>query len=121
MIGIIDYKAGNLTSVKRALDYLSVQSAISADPDAIAQCERIIFPGVGNAASAMATLRERGLDKALISAFSMGVPILGICLGAQVGHPLCRSTKPDRRRLNPLWAPAQLRDTTNKNIDYSAL
>lgn len=84
MIGIIDYKAGNLTSVKRALDYLSLKSAISADPDGIARCERIIFPGVGNAAPAMAALRERGLDTMLTSAFSRGVPILGICLGAQI-------------------------------------
>jgi imidazole glycerol-phosphate synthase subunit HisH len=84
MIGIIDYNAGNLTSVKRALDYLAVPCAISSDPDQLAKCERIIFPGVGNAASAMATLKERGLDAMLKNAFAHGTPILGICLGAQI-------------------------------------
>ncbi len=84
MIGIIDYNAGNLTSVKRALDYLSIPCAVFPDPDKLAKCERIIFPGVGNAASAMKTLRERGLDAMLRSAYARGTPILGICLGAQI-------------------------------------
>ena len=84
MIGIIDYNAGNLTSVKRALDYLSIPCAILSDPDGLAKCERIIFPGVGNAASAMNTLKNRGLDAMLKSAFARGTPILGICLGAQI-------------------------------------
>jgi imidazole glycerol-phosphate synthase subunit HisH len=84
MIGIIDYKAGNLTSVKRALDYLSIPCAVMADPDKLAKCERLIFPGVGNAASAMVTLRERGLDAMLKEAYGFGTPILGICLGAQI-------------------------------------
>ena len=74
MLGIIDYKAGNLTSVKRALDYLGIASVISSDPGEIAACERIIFPGVGNAASAMETLRRRGLDTALRNAFARGTP-----------------------------------------------
>ena len=84
MIGIIDYKAGNLTSVKRALDYLSIPCAVMSDPDQLSKCERIIFPGVGNAASAMVTLRERGLDAMLKEAYGAGTPILGICLGAQI-------------------------------------
>jgi imidazole glycerol-phosphate synthase subunit HisH len=84
MIGIIDYKAGNLTSVKRALDYLGIQGAILSDPEKLAKCERIIFPGVGNAASAMVTLRERGIDAMLRDAYSRGTPILGICLGTQI-------------------------------------
>jgi glutamine amidotransferase len=84
MVGIVDYKAGNLTSVKRALDYLAVPNAIFADPAALLRCDRIIFPGVGNAASAMETLRRRGLDRALTDAFVRGIPILGICLGAQI-------------------------------------
>jgi glutamine amidotransferase len=84
MIGIIDYNAGNLTSVKRALDYLSIPCAIFSDPEKLAKCDRIIFPGVGNAASAMVTLRARGLDAMLRSAYARGTPILGICLGAQI-------------------------------------
>lgn len=88
MIAIIDYKAGNLTSVKRALDYLEIPCEITPDPDKIANAERIIFPGVGHAASAMATLKERGIDQALRSAFEKGTPIMGICLGTQIilGH-----------------------------------
>jgi len=65
MIGIINYDAGNLTSVKRALDYLAIPGIVSSDPEELGSCERIIFPGVGNAASAMVALKKRGLDKAL--------------------------------------------------------
>jgi imidazole glycerol-phosphate synthase subunit HisH len=84
MIIIVDYAAGNLTSVKRALDYLNVPSVISPDPKDIASAERIIFPGVGHAGTAMQNLRKRNLDKALKDAFAAGTPILGICLGAQI-------------------------------------
>lgn len=88
MIAIVDYNAGNLTSVKRALDHVAIPCEITPDPERILTAERIIFPGVGHASSAMATLVERGLDNALRSAFGRGTPILGICLGAQVvlGH-----------------------------------
>jgi glutamine amidotransferase len=84
MISIIDYKAGNLTSVKRALDFLGIQSVITHDAGIIQKSERIIFPGVGNAASAVPVLRERGIDEALREAFVLGTPILGICLGTQI-------------------------------------
>jgi imidazole glycerol-phosphate synthase subunit HisH len=84
MIAIMDYSAGNLTSVKRALDYLGIESKITPDPNEIRSAERIIFPGVGHATSAMETLRSRGLDRALKEAFSAGIPILGICLGTQI-------------------------------------
>lgn len=84
MITIVDYQAGNLTSVRRALDYLGIPCQISADPKAVRQAERIIFPGVGAAGAAMRVLRELGLDQALIEAFRAGVPILGICLGCQI-------------------------------------
>jgi imidazole glycerol-phosphate synthase subunit HisH len=84
MISIIDYKAGNLTSVKRALDSLGIGCAVTADADVVRKSGRIIFPGVGNAASAVPVLRERGLDSALAEAFAGGTPILGICLGTQI-------------------------------------
>jgi len=84
MIVIVDYAAGNLTSVKRALDYLKIPSIISPDPKVIASAEQIIFPGVGHAAAAMGTLRRQGLDRALKDAFAAGTPILGICLGTQI-------------------------------------
>jgi len=84
MITIIDYKAGNLTSVKRALDHLGIESRITADPEKVRHAERILFPGVGHAGAAMRVLQERGLDEALWDAYAGGVPILGICVGAQV-------------------------------------
>src|SRR6188474_3219863 len=84
MIAIVDYKAGNLTSVKRALDHLGIASRITADPAEVRRAERIIFPGVGHAATAMAVLKERGLDEALRAAFAAGTPILGTCIGAQI-------------------------------------
>jgi glutamine amidotransferase len=98
MIYIIDYKAGNTTSVQRALAHLGVESRITPDPDIIRRAERVIFPGVGQAESAMAVLRERALDAALRDAFSRGTPILGICLGAQV--VLTRSEEGDTRCLD---------------------
>lgn len=84
MIVIVDYNAGNLTSVKRALDFLSIPNIISPEPEKIIQAEKVIFPGVGHAGSAMQTLRERGLDEALREVFSKGTPLMGICLGTQI-------------------------------------
>lgn len=84
MITIVDYKAGNLTSVKRALDHLGIENRITPDPERVRRAERIIFPGVGHAAAAMEVLKARGLDLALKEAFSRGTPILGICIGCQI-------------------------------------
>jgi len=84
MITLIDYKAGNLTSVKRALDHLGISAQISANPDEVRRAEKIIFPGVGAAGAAMEVLRERNLDSALKEAFKAGIPILGICIGCQI-------------------------------------
>lgn len=84
MITIVDYQAGNLTSVRRALHHLGLPCQITADPDLVRRAERIVFPGVGAAGAAMLTLRARGLDQALTEAFHAGTPILGICLGCQI-------------------------------------
>jgi glutamine amidotransferase len=84
MIAIIDYSAGNLTSVKRALDYLGIPCCITPDPQVIGSAERIIFPGVGHATAAMTVLKERRLDSVIKKAFAAGTPILGICLGTQI-------------------------------------
>ncbi len=84
MLVIVDYNAGNLRSVKRACDALGMQSTFAQDPDVVARAEKIIFPGVGNAVSAMENLAATGLADAVLEAFRKGVPILGICLGAQV-------------------------------------
>ena len=88
MIAIIDYNAGNLTSVARAVSHIGFQCLVTRDTKEILKAERIIFPGVGAAGSAMASLKRRGLDSAITDAFSRGTPILGICLGTQVimGH-----------------------------------
>jgi imidazole glycerol-phosphate synthase subunit HisH len=84
MIAIIDYLAGNLPSVQRALESLGRESIITRNPEEVARAERIIFPGVGAAGKAMADLRRMGLDRAIIDAFQERKPILGICLGTQI-------------------------------------
>jgi len=84
MIGIIDYRAGNLTSVARALNYLGESCRITDDPEILAGASHIIFPGVGAAGEAMANLRQRNLDYWIRKWFDDGVPLLGICLGTQV-------------------------------------
>ncbi len=84
MITLVDYKAGNLTSVRRALTHLGIACQISADPEQVRRADKIIFPGVGAAGAAMGVLRQRGLDSALKEAFANGAPILGICLGCQI-------------------------------------
>ena len=84
MIAIIDYKAGNLTSVQRALSSLGQESVITADPAVLSESERIIFPGVGAAGKAMADLKRLKIDLALRQSFDSGKPILGICLGTQI-------------------------------------
>jgi glutamine amidotransferase len=100
MIAIVDYQAGNLTSVKRALDYLGVESEITADPEVVVEAERIVFPGVGHAGTAMAVLKARGLDEALRQAYHKGTPILGTCVGAQI--VLTHSEEGDTRCLDLL-------------------
>ena len=84
MITIIDYGAGNIRSVLRACAEVGAQAVIASDPQIIAKAEKIIFPGVGAAPSAMEYLEKMGLDTAIVKAFKAGIPILGICIGAQV-------------------------------------
>ena len=81
---IIDYQAGNLTSVVRSFKALGVEGRVTQDPALVAAASRVVFPGVGAAGKAMATLKELGLDRALQESFRKGTPILGICLGAQI-------------------------------------
>ncbi len=84
MIAILNYRAGNLTSVKRALDHERIPSQITEDADILARSRGIIFPGVGAAGSAMHNLRETGLDETITDLVSRGKPMLGICLGCQI-------------------------------------
>src|SRR5258706_16415007 len=76
MITIVDYKAGNLTSVKRALDHLGIPNQISADPEVVRNAERVIFPGVGAAGAAMGGVKENGLVAAPNENVPKGAPIL---------------------------------------------
>ncbi len=84
MITIIDYDAGNIRSVQRACSEIGVRPFATNDPANVVSAERIIFPGVGAAPSAMEYMRRTGLDMALRQAFEIGIPVLGICLGAQI-------------------------------------
>lgn len=84
MIAVIDYEAGNLTSVSRALSHMGVDNVITNDVRQIAAADRIIFPGVGAAGAAMASLIRLGLDTAIRRAVADGKPVLGICLGTQI-------------------------------------
>lgn len=84
MIAIIDYEAGNLTSVKRAVDHLGYESQVTQDPEIILAADRVVFPGVGAAGSAMAGLKRMALDRVITQVRDNGVPLLGICLGTQI-------------------------------------
>ncbi|MDR3045823.1 MAG: imidazole glycerol phosphate synthase subunit HisH [Desulfovibrio sp.] len=84
MLAILDYKAGNQTSVRRALDHLGIPCVITADPAVIAGAHGVIFPGVGAAGQAMNELLTTGLDKVLKDQVQAGKPLLGICVGCQI-------------------------------------
>lgn len=81
MIVIIKYNAGNIQSVQNALNRLGYESVISDDPEVIKKAEKVIFPGVGEAGSAMKYLQERQLDELIKN---LTQPFLGICLGLQL-------------------------------------
>jgi glutamine amidotransferase len=87
MIAIIDYKAGNLTSVQRALSYLGQESVITADPSILYDAERIIFPGVGAAGKAMDDLKRLKIDRALWESLEREKPILGMVKGRTIRFP----------------------------------
>ena len=83
-IAIVDYGAGNLTSVKNAFAALGVETVVTRDPAVVTAAARVVFPGVGAALSAMESLRSLGLEDAVKSAAASGRPFLGICLGMQI-------------------------------------
>src|SRR5271170_2799699 len=82
-VTIVDYGAGNLPSVERALRGLGAETERGIEPGQIADAEVIVLPGVGHFSAFVAGLRERNLTSSLRSAFEAGVPLLGICLGLQ--------------------------------------
>ena len=84
MIAIIDYGAGNLQSVEKALRHLGCQCQITADPGELAAAQAAVLPGVGAFGDAMGQLRARGLEEPIRQFVSSGKPVLGICLGLQI-------------------------------------
>ena len=84
MIGIVDYNAGNIKSVERALDFLGAKYILSKNPADLAKVDRVIFPGDGEAAYAMRELVLSGYDKFLRDWAQAKKPLLGICIGAQI-------------------------------------
>jgi glutamine amidotransferase len=86
-IAIVRYNAGNIRSVLFALDRIGATAEVTDEPERLLRADRVIFPGVGEASSAMRYLRERGLDRVIVS---LRQPVLGICLGMQL---MCRHSE----------------------------
>ena len=111
---IIKYNAGNIQSVINALERLGVQGAVTDDPERIRASDKVIFPGVGEASTAMASLRVNGLDRLIPD---LQQPVLGICVGMQL---LCRHSEENDteclgivpvnvRRFPPVWKEEKLK------------
>lgn len=84
MIAIIDYGAGNLQSVKKALDFIGAESVITDNPETINTCDKILLPGVGSFGDAMASMRAKNLVETVKQNALSGKAFLGICLGLQL-------------------------------------
>ncbi|MDD6175096.1 MAG: imidazole glycerol phosphate synthase subunit HisH [Firmicutes bacterium] len=84
MISVIDYGAGNLQSVVKALQFIGCEPHITCDRDEILASDHVILPGVGSFGDCMASLKKNHTDRAVIEAIEQGKPFLGICLGMQM-------------------------------------
>ena len=84
MIGIIDYDAGNIKSVEKALQYLGQETVVSRDPQVLLKADKVILPGVGSFGDAMENLKKYGLVPVIHEIVEKGTPFLGICLGMQL-------------------------------------
>jgi glutamine amidotransferase len=84
MIAIIDYGAGNIRSIEKALAYIGAKVQVTDNPTIVATAQAIVLPGVGSGGAAMNRMRDRGLDDAIRGATEQGKPFLGICLGMQL-------------------------------------
>ncbi|GAC1432559.1 MAG: imidazole glycerol phosphate synthase subunit HisH [Terriglobales bacterium] len=129
MIAIIDYRAGNLTSVKKATDRVGSESIVTADAEIVARATKIILPGVGHFAST-AALNEHGMRSAISEALHRGVPFLGICLGLQwlldssqeapeltgfgIWHAACERFPGDVKSPHVGWNQLQIRNGSSR-------
>jgi glutamine amidotransferase len=84
MIAIIDYGAGNIHSIAKALEYVGATVQVTDDAAVVGRAEAVVLPGVGSGGACMARMRQRGLDDAIREATQQGKPFLGICLGMQL-------------------------------------
>ena len=84
MVGVIDYNAGNVKSVMKAVEKLGGKAVLTAEPEILDRCTSLILPGVGSFGKAVENLRAKGLDKYIIKAAGEGRMFLGICLGMQM-------------------------------------
>jgi glutamine amidotransferase len=82
VIAIVDFRAGNLNSVKKAFDHLGAETVVTADPAQVAEAHKIVLPGVGHF-GATKVLDDSGLREVIIESIERGVPFLGICVGMQ--------------------------------------
>ena len=111
-VAIIDYGAGNIQSIRFALERLGVSSTLSSDPETIQSASHVIFPGVGEASSAMAKLKSTNLYK-LIPELTQ--PVLGICLGMQL---MCNSTEEGNTTALGIFDTEVVRFSTSRNVPH---
>lgn len=111
-IAIIKYNAGNIQSVAFALERLGESGTITDNPEIIEKADKVIFPGVGEASSAMKFLREKGLDEVLRN---LNQPVLGICLGLQL---MCASSEENNTTCLDLFPVKVKRFNTDLKIPH---
>ena len=108
-ITIVQYNAGNIQSVLYALERLGVAATVTDDPAKIQAADKVIFPGVGEASTAMAYLKERNLDQLIVA---LKQPVLGICLGMQL---MCKHSAENDTKCLGIFEEQVLAFKTNEN------
>jgi len=108
-VAIVKYNAGNVESVKNALNRLNIAPVLTDETEVLRAADKVIFPGVGEASTAMQFLRERNLDKAIKSLVQ---PVLGICLGMQL---LCEFSEENKARCLGIL-PSKVRKFESENL-----
>jgi glutamine amidotransferase len=111
-VAIIDYGAGNIQSIRFALARLGVSAILSSDPETIQSASHVIFPGVGEASSAMAKLKSTQLDTLIPELIQ---PVLGICLGMQL---MCNSSEEGNTTGLGIFDTEVVRFTTTHNVPH---